>query len=457
MPRYALAATAALSALLLAACGGGKNDLPNEVLQPPSSVGPPPSASAAASPGATVPGRRTPPDALLRYWFLEARPRFAAYADLGGLLHTELGRAIVPASISLAQDSITPEQAQCLRGTAESVRDLAVGVGEDSGGIVIARFDDSAFDPGPCLIGAGARPTTVGGGKQAFDVHGTFVVHEPGVLLVGSPIHVTKALTPRAGEATFPHALALGPDEFVAWSARIDQDSRAHGTLLASSERFRIGVEADVPSYIAGQVEDQLHSLQLRSTVPGLDGEDGALALRLLKSVQMTRDGSHLSGAFDLHEPPADQARDVGLMASLAISSVRKYMVAAKSAEARNAIGQIARDYAAWWEREDGTPRGKRRLVSFPPVPKTVPRGSKYQSTPDDWKPWAPLRFEMDAPQYYQYEVRASKDGGTADIIARGDLDADGKDSEFKLHLTVDRARDMLVIAPSLEEKDPDD
>jgi hypothetical protein len=116
-------------------------------------------------------------------------------------------------------------------------------------------------------------------------------------------------------------------------------------------------------------------------------------------------------------------------VASIAISGVRKYLVtAAKSAEARNAVGQIAKDYAAWWEKEDGKPRGRRKLVSFPPVPKTIPRGVKYQSTPSDWKAWAPIRFEMDAPQYYQYEVRASKDGSSADIFARGDLDADGKD-----------------------------
>jgi hypothetical protein len=455
MLRLALAATTVLSALLVAGCGGGKNDLPNEVLLPPTSVGPAPSASAA--PAASTPDRRTPPEGILRYWALDPRPRFAAYADLGGLLHTELGRAIVPATLSLAQSSITPEQAQCLRGAADSVRDLAVGVGEDSGSIVIARFDDAAFDPGPCLTAAGARPAQVGTGKPAFDLHGTVVVHEAGLLLVGSENHVTAALAPRSGESTFPHALALGPDEFVAWSMRVDEDTRARGTLLASSARFRLGVEADVPSYIAGQIEDQLHSLQSRPSVPGLDGEEGALASRLLKSVQITRDGSHLSGAFDLHEPPADQARDLGLMASLAISSVRKYLVAAKSAEARNSIREIANGYVAWWEREDGKPRGKRRLLSFPPVPKTVPRGVKYQSTPEDWKAWTPLRFEMGAPQYYQYEVRASKDGSSADIIARGDLDADGKDSEFKLHLSVDRSHDALVIAPSIEEKDPDD
>ena len=440
-------------ALLAVACGGGTPP-PNEVLLPP-----PASASASpisSAPLASTPSGRSPPDAILRYWGFDARPRLAAYADLGGLLRTELGRAVVPATLSLAQGTITPEQSQCLRGAGDSVKDLAIGVDED-GGLLIARFDDSAFDPGPCLTAAGAHPTELEGAKQAFELHGTLVVHEPGLLLVGPRRNVTLALRPRTGESTFPHTLTLGPDEFLAWVARFDEEARAHGTLLASSERFRIGAEADVPSYIAGQVEGQLHSLQGRSTVPGLDGEEGALAARLLKSVQVTRDGGHLSGAFDLHEPPVEQARDIGMMASLAISGVRKYLVAAKSAEARNTIGQIAKDYVVWWEREDGKPRGRRKLLSFPPVPKTIPRGVKYQSMPSDWKAWEPLRFTMDAPQYYQYEVRASKDGSSADIFARGDLDGDGKPSELRLHITIDRAHDTMVIAPSLDERDPDE
>jgi hypothetical protein len=404
---------------------------------------------------ASTAGRRSPPDAILRYWAFGAHPQLALYADAGGLLRTELGHSIIPASLSLAPDSITPEQARCLRGAADSVKDLAIGA--EDGVLVIARFDDSAFDPALCVTALGAHPAQLEGAKQAFELHGTLIVHEPGVLLIGPERSVTLALRPRTGDSTFPHALALGPDEYAVWSARFDEDARGHGTLLASSERFRLGVEADVPSYIAGQVEDQVHSAQSRGAVPGLEGDEAAVVAHLLKSVQVTRDGSHLSGAFDLHEPPVEQARDLGMIATLASAGVRKYLVSAKSAEARNAVGQIAKDYATWWEKEDGKPRHRRKLVSFPPVPKTIPKGTKYQSTPSDWKPWDALRFEMDMPQYYQYEVRAAKDGNSADIFARGDLDGNGKPSEFRLHLTVDRAKDMLMIAPSLEERDPDE
>src|ERR1019366_6080932 len=98
MPRLSWTA---FPALLAVACGGGTPP-PNEILLPP-----PSSASASpissAPPVASTPSGRPPPDAILRYWGFDARPRLAAYADLGGLLRTELGRAVVPATLSLAQ------------------------------------------------------------------------------------------------------------------------------------------------------------------------------------------------------------------------------------------------------------------------------------------------------------------------------------------------------------------
>jgi type IV pilus assembly protein PilA len=456
MPRLARTALPALLAVV--ACGGAPNP-PASVLLPPTASASAP-APAEASAVVAAPAHRAPPEELLHRWPFGARPRLAVYADVGGLLRTDLGRTIIPSFLSLSQGDIAPEQARCLRAAADSVKDL-IGGAEDDGGFVAARFDDTAFDPTPCLTAAGAHAKPLEGLTQgtALELHGTVVVHEPGLLLIGSERYVHLALHPPLGTRIVPQGLTLGADEYVAWSARFDEDSRAHGTLLVSSDRFRLAVEADVPSFIAGQVEDQVHAAQARGAVPGLEGEEGAIAASLLKSVHLTRDGSHLSAAFDLHEPPGDQARDLGAVAALGIAGVRKYLVASKSAEARNAVGQIAKDYATWWEREDvgGKPRARRKLVSFPPVPKTIPRGTKYQSTPADWKPWDALKFEMDQPQYYQYEVRASKDGNSADILARGDLDGDGKSSEFRLHIAIDRAKDVMVIAPSLEERDPEE
>jgi len=100
-------------------------------------------------------------------------------------------------------------------------------------------------------------------------------------------------------------------------------------------------------------------------------------------------------------------------------------------------------------------PPAKRRLVSLPPVPKYVPRGEKYMSAPADWKAWTSVRFSLDHPQYFQYQVVAAKDGNHADVIGQGDLNGDGKSSSFKLTLTVDPEDGILKLSPQIEEKDP--
>ena len=63
----------------------------------------------------------------------------------------------------------------------------------------------------------------------------------------------------------------------------------------------------------------------------------------------------------------------------------------------------------------------------------------------------------MAAPQRYQYEIIAAKDGESAEIVARGDLNGDGKTSLFKVAVKVDRAKDVLVVAPTIFENDPDE
>jgi hypothetical protein len=63
----------------------------------------------------------------------------------------------------------------------------------------------------------------------------------------------------------------------------------------------------------------------------------------------------------------------------------------------------------------------------------------------------------MATPQYYQYEIKAAKDGESAEILARGDLNGDGKTSQFKIVVKVERPSNRLVAVPSIEETDPDE
>jgi type IV pilus assembly protein PilA len=173
----------------------------------------------------------------------------------------------------------------------------------------------------------------------------------------------------------------------------------------------------------------------------------------------------------------------VGVLAALAIYGVRKYVLNAKTAEARNAIGQMAKDASTSYNREamDGTvlALGAESEVSNAlcgkaadtvPTGGTPPEGKKFQSSPADWQDvdqntgWACLKFSMQDPQYYLYQYDAANtaaEGGTFAAIAQGDLDGDGEASTFTLNgeIKSDSTTNTLVVvtSPNIIEDQPDE
>lgn len=150
----------------------------------------------------------------------------------------------------------------------------------------------------------------------------------------------------------------------------------------------------------------------------------------------------------------------IGIMAVLAIYGVRKYISNAKTAEARNALTQIAKHAVAAYESESED--GKRHLCASAsePVPadRSAIRGHSYRSSRADWERdakrdagFACLKFEMIAPQYFQYEYEATATGFTA--RAHGDLNGDGLVSTFTISGQV--VDGQLRLAPSIAEIDP--
>jgi type IV pilus assembly protein PilA len=113
----------------------------------------------------------------------------------------------------------------------------------------------------------------------------------------------------------------------------------------------------------------------------------------------------------------------VGVLAMLATYSVRRYVANAKTTEARQAIGTIVKYAVAAYERDvpaqsflGGAKGGGRALCpTSSKVPTFVPRGAKYQSSPDEWdtdQGWRCLRFRMDTPQCYSYEYKTDSASG---------------------------------------------
>ena len=171
----------------------------------------------------------------------------------------------------------------------------------------------------------------------------------------------------------------------------------------------------------------------------------------------------------------------VGVLAVLAIYGVRKYIANAKTAEAKNSLGQISKDAVSAFEGErmsaavmgEGDSTGIIRSLCATGNKKAVPgaigsvKGAKYQSKKLDWSDatdvknnagWPCLKFEMTAPQYYMYTYLAptiSGEGARFTATANGDLNGDDTPSTFEIQGAITSGR--LLVAPSIAETSPEE
>jgi type IV pilus assembly protein PilA len=167
----------------------------------------------------------------------------------------------------------------------------------------------------------------------------------------------------------------------------------------------------------------------------------------------------------------------VGVLAALAIYGVRKYIANAKTAEARNSLGQLGKDASSAYDKE-GMPGSVLALgsaaessnqlcPSTTPVPATVAdiKGQKFQSTPAAWagtSGWDCLKFSMKDPQYYMYQYTRSGTGSaendTFTGTANGDLNGDDVISTFSITGKLQKGASggmELTIAPNIVENLP--
>jgi type IV pilus assembly protein PilA len=174
----------------------------------------------------------------------------------------------------------------------------------------------------------------------------------------------------------------------------------------------------------------------------------------------------------------------VGILAALAIYGVRKYLANAKTAEARNSLGQMSKDASAAYSREGMaatvlTPGVSTGVVNHlcgsaattVPAAKASIQGKKYQSTAAEWNGgdavtgWTCLKFSMQDPQYFMYGYTATGTAGVANesfsAIAQGDLNGDTNLSTFTIAGTIQGNATsgglVLNIAPNIAETNPDE
>jgi type IV pilus assembly protein PilA len=162
----------------------------------------------------------------------------------------------------------------------------------------------------------------------------------------------------------------------------------------------------------------------------------------------------------------------VGVLAALAIYGVRKYIANAKTAEARNSLGQLSKDASAAFSRENmagvvlapGSTAGASNALctsaaASVPAGKGSIKGQKYQSTVAEWNAgsqtagWQCLKFSMQEPQYYMYSYTADATSFVA--LANGDLDGDDATSDFTMSGKVQAG--VVNIAPNIVETNPEE
>ncbi|MFO0587668.1 MAG: prepilin-type N-terminal cleavage/methylation domain-containing protein [Polyangiaceae bacterium] len=176
----------------------------------------------------------------------------------------------------------------------------------------------------------------------------------------------------------------------------------------------------------------------------------------------------------------------IGVLAALAIYGVRRYLASAKTSEAKNTIGAVARGAKQAFEREtaaselvaegsNSTNASHALCGSATPVPAAVPGGTKYQpkttngddfNTGDATNGWKCLKFSMTQAIYYKYYyVLGSGGPGKAagapdptatgfEASAEGDLNENGAFSTFAITGAVNATTKELITATQVFIKD---
>ena len=128
-----------------------------------------------------------------------------------------------------------------------------------------------------------------------------------------------------------------------------------------------------------------------------------------------------------------------------------------REAEGKMGLGAIARGMVVAYEREQPPAPGSKGVVrtlcpSAKPVPaKLAESGVKYSSTAADWSKdpgWSCLKFSMEAPQLFQYEVKVTPGKGFVAYARR----KDGKEL-LELSIHGDIKNDVIELSKEVDEK----
>ena len=429
--------------LALSACG--KSHAPTPV--PAASM--PPAASPSAS-GAPNFGR-VPSKAILSSWAPPTSPVALLYADLGALFKTELLQNLVTSVTSLVQESLTKEAATCLLDWTLSVRELAAAA-DDKQLLFVLSYDPNLLKApvGTCLKTLGfGRIVDIANSTPAYAIdEWVLVVLRKTVVFGSRPLVESSLSTNVSGD--WPQQLTLAKDQQLVFTGT-DKSRQLDikGRIIVTKSHFSLSSDMrfpDVPSATAAA--NRLEATQIQQEFLQANPQAEEMTDRIVKNWHVRQVAQDVGVEFSADGTAQEMGQRIGAASAVAIYGVRKVITNAKAAEARTTIRAISDRLVA---------ARPKKLGSLPPVPGKfeMVQGKKYQSVPSDWKVWKSIGFSLSEPQYYQYRIDAAKDGKSAEIIAQGDLDADGQMSRYSLAVEFDPKTHELSVGSDIDGQDP--
>ena len=137
------------------------------------------------------------------------------------------------------------------------------------------------------------------------------------------------------------------------------------------------------------------------------------------------------------------------VLVAVIVENSRRYVLAVRAAEARDLVMQIALKLADY---------AKAHGNQFPPTaplsPTKIPRGTPVLPASHFEHPsWKLIGFLPREPLFFSYEFVTAKNGRSVEVIARGDLDADGQTSKYSTTVRVEKG--AVTTSPKIEEENP--
>lgn len=396
---------------------------------------------------------RKPSKELLARWRPPSDPTFIAFGDLTGLFELQFVEQIVRSTTGLYSSILPRATVNCVKQWPRAVRD-AIASGNEKDFLIVIKYDQGALnDPlGPCIQSLVKMPSAkIEDVPEAYQMGSWLLAILPDVVMMGTrnaiQTNMFKGFRPK-----WPSDFGLEKGQQLAIAVHdAEHEFNAEGSIRASHTALQVSINAELANEEIAQktvdrasvdaLKSQLQQLKLDLQQPVVD--------RILESWHIERAERRIQFSYDAEGKSEEIAQQLGLLMASEIFRQRKESAEGHADQARDNVRAIAQRLKL---------SGLKKFESLPPVPSDFKRvkARQYQSRVVDWGSWKNIDFALEGFQRYQYRVQAAKDGRSAEVIAEGDLNGDGRRSRFALVVSLHKSPEADAGADEpIDEQDP--